>query len=194
MVASGTATTMTDYDYYDYRLKLVALLQLAYSGEKAAAYAYAGHWRSVKSPSQREKIKKIEQEEWEHRAAVGKMLSDLGEKPKLWREIWMTIIGRCVSIGCFLSGWFIPMYLAGKLENDNVNEYDTAANFAEQLGLNELLPELRAMTMTEEEHEFFFSEMASGHPLLPFIRAIFKWDPEPVLLANRNSGSEPEST
>jgi hypothetical protein len=42
----------------DSRSKLVHLLQMAYSGEKAAAYAYAGHWRSVRKPAERTMIRK----------------------------------------------------------------------------------------------------------------------------------------
>ena len=36
------------------------LLQLAYSGEKAAALAYRGHARSVRDPGQKSAIAKIE--------------------------------------------------------------------------------------------------------------------------------------
>ncbi len=49
------------------RLKLVQLLQLAYSGEKAAALAYQGHARSVRDPAQKAMIEKIEKDEWVHR-------------------------------------------------------------------------------------------------------------------------------
>ena len=44
------------------REKLIALLQLAYSGELAAAYAYRGHWHSVSAPDERAAIRKIEAE------------------------------------------------------------------------------------------------------------------------------------
>lgn len=43
--------------------KLVALLQLAYSGELAAAHAYHGHWRSVSDADERGRTAEIEQEE-----------------------------------------------------------------------------------------------------------------------------------
>ena len=42
------------------REKLIALLQLAYSGELAAAHAYRGHWHSVRQSDERESIRKIE--------------------------------------------------------------------------------------------------------------------------------------
>ena len=49
------------------RARLVAILQLAYSGELAAGYAYRGHARAVSDSDQRERIRKIEDEEWHHR-------------------------------------------------------------------------------------------------------------------------------
>ena len=42
------------------RQKLIALLQLAYSGELAAAYAYRGHWRSVSNEKEQAAIRAIE--------------------------------------------------------------------------------------------------------------------------------------
>ena len=47
--------------------KLVRLLQKAYSAEKAAAFAYIGHARSVKSKEEKIAIKQIEDDEWVHR-------------------------------------------------------------------------------------------------------------------------------
>jgi demethoxyubiquinone hydroxylase (CLK1/Coq7/Cat5 family) len=165
----------------DNRRKLVRLLRLAYSGEKAAAYAYAGHWRAVKNPAERAKIQKIERDEWEHRAQVKRMLDELGEKPNPLRELMMATIGRSVAISCFLIGWFLPMYFAGKLEHANVDEYDGAAIYAGNLGLLEFVPELHQMTNTEREHEYFFSKAIENHPLLPLMKVLFRWDPNEVI-------------
>jgi hypothetical protein len=160
-----------------HRQKLIHILQLAYSGEKAAAMAYAGHWRSLKPGVQRETIKRIQLEEVEHRANVGKILQDLHASPALWREILMTTIGAIASVGCFFTGWFLPMYFAGKLEHENVREYDVAAGHAHALGMDQYLPELKAMSKTEAEHELFFSECIRDHWLLAPAKLIFKWDP-----------------
>src|SRR2546421_336068 len=59
----------------DSRDKLIALLQLAYSGERAAAYAYRGHWHSVNDQDERDSIRGVEEDEWRHRQLVGRMLS-----------------------------------------------------------------------------------------------------------------------
>lgn len=160
-----------------HRRKLVHILQLAYSGEKAAALAYAGHWRSLRPGQERDTIKRIEKEEIEHRATVGRMLAELKAGPALWREMLMTSIGTLACVGCFFTGWFLPMYFAGKLEHENVREYDVAAGHAHALGIDQFLPELRAMSQTEAEHELFFSQCVRRHWFLPTARVLFGWDP-----------------
>ncbi len=78
----------------DARQNLIRILQNAYSGELAAAYAYRGHWRSLKKSSdEREKIKQIEAEEWTHRKEVGKWLEVLEAKPRKVKEAILWIIG-----------------------------------------------------------------------------------------------------
>ena len=56
------------------RAQLITVLQMAYSGERAAGYAYRGHWHSVRDSEERARIKQIEDEEWHHRKLVGEML------------------------------------------------------------------------------------------------------------------------
>ena len=43
---------------------LVKLLQRAYSGEKAAAFAYIGHACSLRDPGAKAAVKQIEVDEW----------------------------------------------------------------------------------------------------------------------------------
>ena len=64
------------------REKLIEILQLAYSGELAAAYAYRGHWHSVSDEDERARIKTIEEEEWHHRRLVGEMLAGFHAGPR----------------------------------------------------------------------------------------------------------------
>ena len=71
---------------------LIGILQLAYSGELAAAYAYRGHWKSVSDPEERRRIEEIENEEWHHRKLVGEMLFSLNAGPSQSREVRATII------------------------------------------------------------------------------------------------------
>ncbi|MEO7658721.1 MAG: ferritin-like domain-containing protein [Pyrinomonadaceae bacterium] len=157
------------------RQKLIRILQDAYSGEIAAAYAYRGHWKSLKESPERTEIKKIEAEEWDHRRRVGKWLETLGANPKVMREKVFWTIGRTLGLSCHLSGWFMPMYFAGRLESQNSVEYEDAAVFARELEMDQCAEDLLDMALVELEHEVFFREMVAGHQLLPLMKRIFRW-------------------
>ena len=138
------------------RSRLIGILQLAYSGELAAGYAYRGHARSVSDPAERAHIRKIEDEEWHHRRLVGGMLESLGAKPLRRREIRAAFIGRVLGLLCHVSGWLAPMYGAGKLESRNIREYEDAARFARDCGRVEFVDCLLMMAEVEWEHESYF--------------------------------------
>lgn len=169
---------------------LIHTLHSAYSGEKAAGYAYSAHWRSVKDPDQRRGIQKIENEEWAHRAIVGEMLTFLGAKPQGWRELMMAAIGRTVGTSCYFIGWFMPMYFAGRLESANIKEYEVAAMHAKELGLFDFEVELMRLSAVEQEHEDFFLQMVTNHRLLPLFRFLFKWGPQAPSQVTVESSSE----
>jgi rubrerythrin len=166
-----------NHAFPDDRKQLIHILHMAYSGEKAAGYAYAAHWRSISDSSQRAAIQKIENEEWAHRAVVGIMLSQLNARPQWWREIMMAVIGRTVGFSCFIIGWFLPMYFAGRLEGTNIKEYEHASHYASTLGLHEYAAELMRLSAVEAEHEAFFLSMVTGHPWLKTVQSVFKWGP-----------------
>lgn len=151
---------------------------MAYSGEKAAGYAYAGHWRSIKAGPERTRIQEIERDEWKHRAIVGEILSVLDAKPQFFRELLMAMIGRTVGCACFLIGRFLPMYFAGKLESANIKEYEHASQHAQILGLQKYAAELMKLSEVEKEHELFFFDAVREHRMLPVLRRIFNWGPE----------------
>ena len=149
----------------DNRDKLIALLQLAYSGELAAAYAYRGHWHSVTNADERDSIRRIEEDEWRHRKLVGEMLARLGAEPNRRREVRATIIGRTLGLLCHVSGWLLPMYGAGKLESRNVKEYETAARYARDCGCINLIDCLLEMAEVEWDHESYFRSRVLSHRL-----------------------------
>ena len=157
------------------RQNLIRILQNAYSGELAAGFAYRGHWRSLRDSPERVNIKKIEAEEWHHRERVGRWLTGVHAKPRRLREAVFWTIGRTLGLTCFISGWFMPMYFAGRLENGNVQEYEEAAKFARELGMTECVDDLLDMARVELEHEVFFREMVTGHRLLPLMKKVFGW-------------------
>lgn len=145
------------------RQKLIAILQLAYSGELAAAYAYRGHWHSVSADDERESIRTIEDDEWRHRKFVGEMLTALGSAPNKTRETRATIVGRTLGFLCHVTGWLAPMYGAGKLESRNIVEYETAARYARDSGQTELIDCLLEMAEVEWDHEKYFRSQVLRH-------------------------------
>jgi hypothetical protein len=148
-----------------FRPRLIHILQLAYSGERAAGYAYRGHWRSVSDAEEKARIHRIEDEEWHHRRLVGQMLSDLGAAPDPWREFRALVIGRTLQALCYVSGWLLPMYGAGKLERRNIVEYEHAARYAIGCGKPEFVDCLLVMAEVEWEHEQYFRAKVLSHPL-----------------------------
>src|SRR4030095_3610866 len=143
--------------------RLVAILQLAYSGELAAAYAYRGHWHSLSDPAERARVKAIEEEELHHRTMVGEMLQSLEAEPDKRRELRATVVGRLLGFLCHLTGWLAPMYGAGRLESKNIVEYETAARYARDCGRTEFLDCLLVMAEVEWEHEAFFRSCVLRH-------------------------------
>jgi demethoxyubiquinone hydroxylase (CLK1/Coq7/Cat5 family) len=166
---------MTTEDDKEQRQLLARVLQGAYSGELAAAYAYRGHWKSLRAGAERERIRQIEDEEWVHREKVQSIMTALSVAPVKSRERLMWTIGRTLGLFCHLTGWFLPMYFAGRLESGNVEEYETAAQHARRLGLAEFAADLEQMARVEGEHEIFFREMVASHPLLPLVSRVFGW-------------------
>ncbi len=159
----------------DARSNLIRILQNAYSGEAAAAYAYRGHWKSLKDSPEKARIRQIEAEEWDHRLRVGEWLNNLSAKPNRARETIFWTIGRALGATCFLAGWFMPMYFAGRLESQNSVEYEDAAAFAREMAMDECVEDLLDMARVEVEHELFFRETVAGHRFLPFMRRVFGW-------------------
>ena len=145
------------------RRSLIALLQLAYSGELAAAFAYRGHWKSVRNADEKIAIQNIENDEWRHRKLVGEMLAGLESGPSLRREKRANMIGRTLGGLCHLTGWLAPMYGAGRLESRNIREYETAARYARECGRGDLVDCLLEMAEVEWAHESYFRARVQEH-------------------------------
>ena len=159
---------------------LVGVLRAAYSGELAAAYAYRGHWRSLRRVSradQRHEIRRIEAAEWHHRGLVAEMLAELGSRPVRRRELVMGAVGRFFGFVCHVGGYFGPMYAAGRLEGANVAQYELAARHAAELHHDRYVDLLAAMVEEEARHERFFGDCIRRHPLLPIASLLLGWSP-----------------
>ncbi len=155
--------------------RFIKLMQAAYSGELAAALAYGGHWRTLKVPDELAAIKQIEADEWNHRKRVGEILKELNAKPSKLREKIFWTIGTSIALICRLCGYFCAAYFAGILEKGNVNEYNLAHKYAEELGLEHLLEDFREMELTEAAHEIVLYRMIASHRFLPLFSSVFKW-------------------
>lgn len=147
------------------KLLLIKIMQKAYSGELAAAYAYRGHWKALRNLERKNCIRKIEEEEWHHRKQVGEILKKLNSRPKLWYEIKATIIGRFLGLFCWVLGWLIPIYGAGKLESKNIKEYVDAATYARDGHLQEFVECLLTMAEVEWEHENYLRSEVIKHTI-----------------------------
>lgn len=155
--------------------KLVSLLQMAYSAEKAAAFAYMGHAGSVSEVEEKEAIHQIEIDEWNHREEVLKIMQQYDIPISTYFELRFHLIGRLISYSCYVIGWFMPYYFAGRLESGNVCEYFRLMHYFCELGIHEHNDVLYEMGMKEKEHEIYFLEKIQHKKLLCFFEKIFRW-------------------
>jgi hypothetical protein len=145
--------------------QLSALLQKAYSAEKAAAYAYQGHSASVKSLP----------EKWNHRKEVFAIMNHYAIPVSKWYEVRFAVIGRIISASCHVIGWFMPFFFAGKLESGNVCEYFRMKRYFNSIGINTWDIILYEMGMKEKEHEIYFLNKIRQSRVLPFFERFFNW-------------------
>ena len=155
--------------------KLVDLMQMAYSAEKAAAFAYQGHAASVKDHTEKKEIRQIEVDEWVHRKEVLQIMSDFNVPVSKWYEIKFYIIGKIISGSCHVIGWFMPFYFAGRLESGNVCEYFRMKQYFNSLGITTYDQLLYDMGMKEKEHEVYFLEKIKTNKFLPYYEKYFSW-------------------
>ena len=158
--------------------KLVRLLQKAYSAEKAAAFAYIGHASTVKSSEEKLAIAQIEEDEWGHRREVLGIMKKYEIPVSQRYEIQFYIIGKIIATSCFVIGWFMPHFFAGRLESGNVCEYFIMMHYFHDLGIDEHDEVLYEMGVKEKEHEVYFLNQIQDSKLLPFFEKAFGWGKE----------------
>jgi hypothetical protein len=154
---------------------LIDLLRCAYSAEKAAAFAYQGHANSLRPKSEKQAVHQIEIDEWNHRKEVLHMMQQYGIPVSRYYEVRFYIIGKIISMSCYIIGKFMPFYFAGRLESGNVCEYFRMKQYFNALGIHEHDELLYEMGMKEKEHEVYFAERVKDSPLLPFFEKLFAW-------------------
>lgn len=150
-------------------------IQKAYSAEKAAAFAYQGHAGSVKNKEEKKAIKQIEDDEWSHRKEVMKMMKQYDVPISKYYEFRFHVVGKVISASCYIIGWFMPFYFAGRLESGNVCEYFRMKQYFNSLGISAHDITLYEMGMKEKEHEIYFLEAIKKSKLLPLFEKLFSW-------------------
>lgn len=155
--------------------QLIDLLQKAYSAEKAAAYAYKGHAASVRRKAEKIAIKQIEDDEWNHRHEVLQIMNHYGIPVNKRYEKKYAVIGKTISASCFVIGWFMPFFFAGKLESGNVCEYFRMKQYFNSVGIHQWDVILYEMGIKEKEHEVYFLTKIKESRILPYFEKIFNW-------------------
>lgn len=155
--------------------KLYDLLQMAYSAEKAAAFAYQGHAGSVSDSDEKAAIKQIEIDEWNHRKEVLHIMNEYEIPISKYYEIRFHIVGKIISYSCYVIGWFMPYYFAGRLESGNVCEYFRMMHYFHELGIIKHNQVLYEMGIKEKEHEIYFLSKIKNKKLLPIFEKLFSW-------------------
>ncbi len=154
---------------------LIDLLKKAYSAEKAAAFAYQGHAGAVKNQEEKTAIHQIEVDEWNHRKEVLLLMQQYDIPVSKLYEFQFHVIGKIISASCYVIGWFMPFYFAGRLESGNVCEYFRMKQYFNSLGIKEHDQMLYEMGIKEKEHEIYFLEKIKTNKLLPFFEKVFAW-------------------
>lgn len=154
---------------------LVESLKKAYSAEKAASFAYIGHAGSLRDPEEKKLVQQIEQDEWDHRRNVLKIMRQYDVPVSKYYEVKYHIIGKLIGYSCYLIGRFMPYFFAGKLESGNVCEYFVMMKHFRSLGINEHDEVLYEMGMKEKEHEVHFLEIIRDAKWLPIFEKVFSW-------------------
>jgi len=154
---------------------LVDLLQKAYSAEKAAAFAYQGHAGSVKNKTEKIAIRQIELDEWNHRKEVLEIMQKYNIPVSKYYEFRFYVIGKIISFSCYIIGWFMPFFFAGRLESGNVCEYFRMMQYFHELGILEHNQVLYEMGIKEKEHEVYFLGKIKNKTMLPIFEKLFSW-------------------
>lgn len=154
---------------------LVTSLRMAYSAEKAATFAYIGHAGSLKNPEEKAAVKKIEQEERDHRRNVLTIMQQHDIPISRYYELKYHIIGKIIGYSCYVIGRFMPYFFAGKLESGNVCEYFAMIKYFHELDITEHDEVLYEMGIAEKKHEVYFLEVIKDAKWLPLFERIFSW-------------------
>ena len=154
---------------------LIDSLRKAYSAERAACFAYIGHAGSLRNETEKLAIKRIEDDEWDHRRHVLEIMREYDIPVSKYYELKYYLIGKLIGYSCYLIGRFMPYFFAGKLESGNVCEYIVMIKHFHSLGIRKHDEILYEMGVREKEHEIHFLDVIKEEKWLPWFERIFNW-------------------
>ncbi len=154
---------------------LIDSLRKAYSAERAASFAYIGHAGSLRNETEKLAIKRIEDDEWDHRRHVLEIMREYDIPMSRYYELKYYLIGKLIGYSCYLIGRFMPYFFAGKLESGNVCEYIVMIKHFHSLGIRKHDEILYEMGVREKEHEIYFLDVIKHEKWLPWFERIFNW-------------------
>jgi len=127
---------------------------------------------------EKKNIKQIENDEWNHRREVLALMQQYDVPISKNYEVRAHIIGKVISASCYVIGWFMPFYFAGRLESGNVCEYFRMKQYFNSLGITEHDQLLYDMGIKEKEHEVYFLDGIKTNKLLPLFQKLLGWGDE----------------
>lgn len=139
--------------------KLIRSLKFAHAAEIAAYHAYEGHWRSVSNKVEQDYLKKIQLDELKHIHTLDKMLESFDQVSNPILDTLGKFVGEVIGYMCYVTGWRLPMIVAGIMEKIGTSSYDKIALEAAEAGRPNLANRLMKMAQNEQEHEEYFENI-----------------------------------
>lgn len=141
--------------------ELVKMLRRAHAIEIGAYNAYEGHWRSIKpiTCEERGKIKWIQIDELLHRETIERMLKELGGKPSFFLDSILWVIGKSISIACYVMPYRAAMWGAKIMESMGSEIYENLILQAIFDDHGQYVKEFMEMAQKEKEHEKYFKSI-----------------------------------
>jgi hypothetical protein len=141
--------------------------------QKKLLHLHKGHAASVKDKSQKQAIHQIEIDEWNHRKEVLSIMHDFDIPVSKYYEFRFHFVGKIISFSCYIIGWFMPFYFAGRLESGNVCVYFRMKQFFNSLSMHQYDQILYEMGMKEKDHEVYFPDKIKQISCCLFLKSFF---------------------
>ena len=135
--------------------KLIRQIKYAHAAELGAYLAYEGHSKAMNlNPGQKAYFHKIKMDELEHRKILEDLLKRFKTKPSKTLNLAFSIIGRVLGVLSRITGYYLPMKVAGFMEKLGTDGYVGMAKIALEkldVGLYNVFMDMAEVESTHEE-------------------------------------------